>query len=116
MTDFFFAGLRCNSCDYGFFNLSRDYPDGCQSCGCNPFGSIDPYCDTVTGQCMCKERVTGLQCNRCSEGYQDLHVGCVPCDCDAKGDLTRHSDLSLDNKDVAVRISYSPRRHIDSIK
>ena len=81
----FSIGLRCETCDFGFFNLSRDNPDGCQSCGCSPFGSIDPYCDTETGQCLCQERVEGLQCDRCMQGYHGFDAGCVPCDCDADG-------------------------------
>lgn len=48
---------------------------GCQSCGCNSSGSLPQtksLCDTLTGQCQCKQGnsgVTGLKCDECQEGF-----------------------------------------------
>ncbi|XP_076178093.1 laminin subunit alpha-1-like [Ptiloglossa arizonensis] len=56
-------------------------------CRCNPIGSITTACDIVTGQCQCKPRVTGRQCNQCMIGFWGLTTGagCAPCDCDSIG-------------------------------
>lgn len=48
---------------------------GCLSCECNYYGSLpqtDSLCDTLTGQCQCKQGnsgVTGLNCDKCQEGF-----------------------------------------------
>ncbi|XP_053979211.1 laminin subunit alpha-1-like isoform X1 [Hylaeus volcanicus] len=56
-------------------------------CRCNPIGSITTACDIVTGQCQCKFRVTGRQCNQCMTGFWGLATGagCAPCECDPIG-------------------------------
>lgn len=58
----------------GYF--TRTEPGGgCQSCGCNSFGSLPQtksLCDTITGQCQCKQGnsgITGLNCDECQEGF-----------------------------------------------
>ena len=82
-----FIGLKCDSCEYGFYNLSSENAAGCSPCLCNPFGSTDPYCNRDSGQCLCKENVEGSRCDRCVPGYHSFNLGCVPCDCDSKGGL-----------------------------
>ncbi len=41
------------------------------------------------GQCPCKERVEGLQCDRCKTGYTSLSsanpLGCSECSCHGAG-------------------------------
>ena len=44
---------------------------GCSPCGCS-FASYDSQCDPFTGQCNCKQGVTGLKCDRCAFGYWNL--------------------------------------------
>ena len=39
---------------------------------CDPVGSTDGNCDIESGQCNCKNFVTGRQCNQCQLGYYDL--------------------------------------------
>lgn len=50
-------GKGCDQCEEGYYNiLSRE---GCQSCNCNPIGSVNNTCDLYTGQCNCRPGITG---------------------------------------------------------
>ena len=40
---------------------------GCESCRCDNMGSYNDSCDIHTGQCPCKEGVTGQLCDECEE-------------------------------------------------
>ncbi|KAM3604519.1 uncharacterized protein V6R79_012395 [Siganus canaliculatus] len=63
---------------------------GCENCECSPTGiqvSSGPDCDRVTGQCSCKPRIGGRQCDRCAAGYYRFPE-CVPCDCNQGGVTT----------------------------
>ncbi len=51
--------------DYCFLN-------SCIACQCNISGSIGSVCDSGNGQCVCKEFVTGTNCNECLSGYTKL--------------------------------------------
>ncbi|XP_015607311.1 laminin subunit alpha-1 [Cephus cinctus] len=44
-------------------------------------------CDIVTGQCHCRQHVTGRTCDHCKGGYWGLATGagCAPCACDSFG-------------------------------
>lgn len=44
----------------------------CFECECNAGGSIDVVCDNITGECKCKEFVTGMNCDACIEGFNLL--------------------------------------------
>ncbi|XP_036940486.1 laminin subunit alpha-3-like isoform X2 [Acanthopagrus latus] len=60
---------------------------GCEGCGCSPNGiktDAGPDCDRVTGQCSCKPRIGGRQCDRCAPGYYRF-PDCVPCNCNQGG-------------------------------
>lgn len=50
---------------FGYANISL----GCPACSCNISGSIENFCDRITGQCLCKMGVEGLQCDECIEGF-----------------------------------------------
>ncbi|XP_074124432.1 laminin subunit beta-4 isoform X1 [Sminthopsis crassicaudata] len=82
-------GPQCDRCKPGYYGLNANDPLGCQSCDCNPLGSV-PFstCDVVTGQCLCQQFATGPHCDECLVGYwglkNNLH-GCSPCDCDIGG-------------------------------
>uniref|UniRef100_A0A4W3JY45 Laminin subunit beta-2-like n=1 Tax=Callorhinchus milii TaxID=7868 RepID=A0A4W3JY45_CALMI len=60
-------GTRCDSCKEGFYGLSRNDPQGCQACRCDPRGIImnGAACDQISGDCFCKRYVTGRYCNQC---------------------------------------------------
>ncbi|XP_034559528.1 laminin subunit alpha-3-like [Notolabrus celidotus] len=60
---------------------------GCEGCGCSPNGikaSAGPECDGITGQCNCKPRIGGRQCDRCAAGYYRF-PDCIPCNCNKGG-------------------------------
>ncbi|XP_064417542.1 laminin subunit beta-4 [Latimeria chalumnae] len=81
-------GMRCDRCRSGHFRLRADDPLGCQSCRCNPLGSVSSTCDAVTGECICQRLVTGRLCNQCFPEHWGLGsnlYGCSPCDCDIGG-------------------------------
>ncbi|EDX17909.1 GD15845 [Drosophila simulans] len=42
-------------------------------------GSTGKTCNHLSGQCPCKEGVTGLTCNRCARGYQQTRSHVAPC-------------------------------------
>ena len=48
-------------------------------CDCHPVGSRGKICDQATGQCPCKEGVTGRTCNICQEGYKETKAFAAPC-------------------------------------
>lgn len=59
------------------FTLQENYwglesGQGCTPCKCDPQGSYFAQCDSVSGQCRCKQGVTGLQCDQCVDGYYGL--------------------------------------------
>jgi hypothetical protein len=42
-------------------------------------GSVDKKCNQTTGQCNCKDGVTGLRCDRCLKGYRQTQHASIPC-------------------------------------
>ena len=44
------VGRDCNQCVPKYWGLS-DSPEGCKPCLCDIGGSLDEYCDVLTGQC-----------------------------------------------------------------
>uniref|UniRef100_A0A7M4F527 Laminin subunit beta 4 n=1 Tax=Crocodylus porosus TaxID=8502 RepID=A0A7M4F527_CROPO len=77
-------GVRCDKCKPNYYGLSSSNPLGCQSCNCNPFGSLSlSICDPVTGECLCQRFTTGQRCEECIVGYWGLEnslYGCSPCE------------------------------------
>lgn len=49
------------------------------ACDCHPVGAAGKTCNQTTGQCPCKDGVTGLTCNRCAKGYQQSRSPVAPC-------------------------------------
>ncbi|KAJ9594983.1 hypothetical protein L9F63_013705, partial [Diploptera punctata] len=48
-------------------------------CDCHPIGASGKTCNQTTGQCPCKDGVTGVTCNRCAKGYQQSRSHIAPC-------------------------------------
>ncbi|XP_035225000.1 netrin-1-like [Stegodyphus dumicola] len=48
-------------------------------CDCHPVGASGRTCNQTTGQCPCKDGVTGITCNRCAKGYQQSRSPIAPC-------------------------------------
>ena len=55
-----------------FFLLQKE-------CNCHMIGAAGKTCNQSSGQCPCKEGVTGLRCDRCKKGYQQTNSAIVPC-------------------------------------
>ena len=87
-------GTQCDVCRDGFFALSSANPQGCSSCNCDTDGTVmaSVTCNTITGQCQCKENVVGLKCDQCINGTTVLSgtnsLGCSPCTCNSQGSLS----------------------------
>ncbi|KAG8433169.1 hypothetical protein GDO86_017454 [Hymenochirus boettgeri] len=76
------AGRHCHYCKEGFYrDTSRAITDrrACKACDCHPVGAAGKTCNQTTGQCPCKDGVTGLTCNRCAKGYQQSSSPIAPC-------------------------------------
>ncbi|XP_037093945.1 netrin-3-like isoform X2 [Pollicipes pollicipes] len=76
------AGRHCHYCREGFFrDPSRpiQHRKACKPCACHPIGAQGKTCNQTTGQCTCKDGVTGLTCNRCDKGYQQSRSPIAPC-------------------------------------
>lgn len=50
------------------------------ACECHLQGSVNAFCDPVTGQCHCFQGVYARQCDRCLPGYWGF-PSCQPCQC-----------------------------------
>uniref|UniRef100_A0A674EKB8 Laminin subunit alpha 3 n=1 Tax=Salmo trutta TaxID=8032 RepID=A0A674EKB8_SALTR len=63
---------------------------GCEGCDCSPSGvrpNAGRDCDRDTGQCICKPRIGGRQCDRCAAGFYRFPE-CLPCSCNQGGVTT----------------------------
>ncbi|XP_056598862.1 netrin-1 [Triplophysa dalaica] len=75
-------GRHCQFCQNGY---TRDHSKplshrkACQPCQCHPMGAAGHWCNQSSGQCLCKEGVTGQRCNRCAPGYKQGHSPLRPC-------------------------------------
>ncbi|XP_017782768.1 PREDICTED: laminin subunit beta-1 isoform X2 [Nicrophorus vespilloides] len=90
-------GRRCDYCKGGFWNFTMENPDGCESCTCNTWGTINNQgCNVYTGECTCKRYVMGRDCNQCMPefwGLSDKNDGCEACDCDPGGSFDNNCDV-----------------------
>lgn len=50
----------------------------CIECNCNHLGSISDLCDPRSGLCPCKKGITGVNCDKCNDGfYLFSSQGCI---------------------------------------
>ncbi|XP_077634366.1 laminin subunit alpha-3 isoform X1 [Crocuta crocuta] len=76
---------QCEVCEphsFSFHPLA-----GCEGCNCSRRGAIGaatPECDRDHGQCRCKPRVMGRQCDQCASGFYHFPE-CIPCHCNRDG-------------------------------
>ncbi|CAF2586100.1 unnamed protein product [Rotaria sp. Silwood2] len=76
------VGRHCSYCKETYYrdpNLPIAHPEICKECNCHPVGSRGKVCNQTTGQCLCKDGVTGLRCDRCMKGYQQTKSPVAPC-------------------------------------
>lgn len=50
------------------------------ACQCSSEGSVSAVCDSITGQCSCREGAHGQRCDRCQPGHWGFPM-CRPCQC-----------------------------------
>lgn len=56
------------------------------ACDCDPSGSTAELCDQRSGQCSCRDGVTGRQCDKCYTGYFGFPL-CRRCQCNGLADI-----------------------------
>lgn len=63
------VGTNCNQCKLGFWGISADLEEGCQSCDCNETGTqAGETCEQNTGNCSCLANRIGRRCEDCARG------------------------------------------------
>ncbi|XP_062305762.1 netrin-3 [Osmerus eperlanus] len=76
------AGRHCQYCQNGHtrdHSKAPSHPKACQPCQCHPMGAVGHWCNQTSGQCLCRDGVTGLRCNRCAPGYKQGSSPLRPC-------------------------------------
>ncbi|CAH1794168.1 unnamed protein product [Owenia fusiformis] len=77
------AGRHCHYCKEGYYRDHTkpiNHRKTCKACECHPVGALGKLaCNQTTGQCLCKDGVTGLTCNRCAKGYSQSRSPIAPC-------------------------------------
>ncbi|XP_068611850.1 netrin-1 [Brachionichthys hirsutus] len=76
------AGRHCQYCQNGYardHSKPLNHRKPCQPCQCHPLGAVGGWCNQTSGQCLCREGVTGLRCNRCAPGYKQGRSSVRPC-------------------------------------
>lgn len=76
------AGRHCHYCKEGYYrdtNKPITHRRACKACQCHPIGASGKTCNQTTGQCPCKDGVTGESCSRCAKGYQQSRSPIAPC-------------------------------------
>ncbi|XP_077445007.1 netrin-1 [Stigmatopora argus] len=76
------AGRHCQYCHIGYTRDQSKPPRhrrACRPCQCNPLGAVGRGCNNTSGQCLCRQGVTGLRCNRCALGYKRGTSPLRPC-------------------------------------
>lgn len=85
------SGNNCDRCQDGYFDLESG--NGCQTCNCDPVGSLNRTCNIRTGQCFCRPGVVGVRCDSCAVNqYGFSYDGCKECQCDTIGSLSLQCD------------------------
>lgn len=80
-----YAGRHCEVCADGYWGNPMAPGGKCVPCSCSPIGSIDNICDKLTGQCRCKEGITGHDCSNCPPRHVLTNTTCINCDDDCTG-------------------------------
>uniref|UniRef100_T1II68 Netrin-1 n=1 Tax=Strigamia maritima TaxID=126957 RepID=T1II68_STRMM len=76
------AGRHCHYCKEGYYRdmtKAIESRKACKACDCHPVGASGKTCNHTTGQCPCKDGVTGITCNRCAKSYQQSRSPIAPC-------------------------------------
>ncbi|XP_044032400.1 laminin subunit alpha-1 isoform X1 [Siniperca chuatsi] len=99
-----YEGRYCERCSVGYYG-NPSLPGGvCSRCSCSGWGSLQPLCDALSGQCECKAGVKGQSCDQCDERHILQGGECVSCDDECTGVLL--DDLEkIHNHFLSVNLS-----------
>ncbi|XP_029446888.1 laminin subunit alpha-1 [Rhinatrema bivittatum] len=86
-----YEGQYCERCSVSYYGNPSEPGGKCSQCECNPSGSVNNHCDSISGQCVCKQGATGHLCDTCQPRHLLLERECVSCDDNCTGVLL--SDL-----------------------
>ncbi|KFD56293.1 hypothetical protein M513_02748 [Trichuris suis] len=99
------TGSYCESCISGYFGNPTAVGGTCEPCNCNRHGALRELCDPSTGQCVCREGVTGRDCSECQPRFALVGTSCESCDVGCTKELM--SDLDFINDTIGkVNISH----------
>ena len=71
--------------------MTETSPTGCEPCLCQTRGTVNGslHCDVTSGQCLCKDNVDGMLCDKCKYGFYNMDEsnsdGCTDCGCNQNG-------------------------------
>ncbi|XP_014780157.1 netrin-1 isoform X2 [Octopus bimaculoides] len=112
-------GRKCNYCRplyYRDHSKPIHHKKACKGCQCHPVGSVRMTCNQTTGQCTCKEGVTGLSCNRCAEGYEQTQSTIAPCvRVEPDADVQKPSQGRVSQKESGKRKNNNKTRRPDRL-
>ncbi|XP_071954463.1 laminin subunit alpha-like [Antedon mediterranea] len=57
-------GRICDECRDGAYQLTEGNSFGCTACNCDVGGAATNVCDKTTGNCICKARIRGQNCDQ----------------------------------------------------
>ncbi|CAK9300020.1 unnamed protein product [Gordionus sp. m RMFG-2023] len=112
------AGRHCHYCKEGYYRDPTKHithRKACKACDCHPVGASGKTCNQTTGQCPCKDGVTGITCNRCSKGYQQSRSPIAPCvnSCkECKASNMKVNQKKFCRKDFAIQARILSRESI----
>lgn len=67
------------SCTSGYYGNPQRIGDICRPCHCNPEGSRSQFCDINSGQCPCRDGISGRTCEACTDPDYGLENGACVC-------------------------------------
>ncbi|GFN92862.1 LOW QUALITY PROTEIN: laminin subunit gamma-1 [Plakobranchus ocellatus] len=92
----------CSFCRPNFYGISGG--QGCRECGCDPQGSTSLQCNE-SGQCPCKDSVTGLKCDVCKDGFYGFGAdGCTACNCSESGSMSLNCEQTTGTCDCKTNV------------
>ncbi|XP_070562238.1 agrin-like [Ptychodera flava] len=80
------GGQKCDRCEPGYWDFRgiQKENSGCRPCSCSRGGSVRDDCDQMTGECICKDGVTGAKCDVCPSDQIMGPTGCRDVDAPTK--------------------------------
>ncbi|CAG9769471.1 unnamed protein product [Ceutorhynchus assimilis] len=91
----------CDICLQGYYGNALVLPeDDCKRCECYLVGTEadtleEPIYDSSIGACVCKNKVVGMNCDQCEDGFYNMQSGegCHSCNCDPIGSYNSTCNL-----------------------